>query len=278
MHAQVTPSPLSSPRQATRPIRALSRGLEVLAELNRRERAPIHTLSSAVRLPRTTTFRILETLRLAGFVERDAHDDCYRPTVHVRSLADGFDDEAMMAHIGKAYLPALAKEIIWPMDIATPAGTSMLVRETSRSPLALEPNGTGEHLPMLTTAAGRSYLAYSRPEVREAVLDALARTAPPDDRLARDRPEIERLVHESRTQGFGLSQRARRVSQEITLALPLRAGERVLGTLAVRCAASAVPLRSAIEQFLPKMREVIHKIEAEFAQATSSAPYSLPPR
>jgi IclR family transcriptional regulator, mhp operon transcriptional activator len=278
MHAQVTPSPLSSPRQATRPIRALSRGLEVLAELNRRERAPIHTLSSAVHLPRTTTFRILETLRLAGFVERDAHDDCYRPTVHVRSLADGFDDEAMMAHIGKAYLPALAKEIVWPMDIATPAGTSMLVRETSRSPLALEPNGTGELLPMLTTAAGRSYLAFSRPEVREAVLDALARTAPPDDRLARDRPEIERLVQESRTQGFGLSQRARRISQEITLALPLRAGERVLGTLAVRCAASAVPLRSAIEQFLPKMREVILKIEAEFAQATSSAPYSLPPR
>ncbi len=278
MHAQVTPSPLSSPRQATRPIRALSRGLEVLAELNRRERAPIHTLSSAVRLPRTTTFRILETLRLAGFVERDAHDDCYRPTVHVRSLADGFDDEAMMAHIGKAYLPALAKEIVWPMDIATPAGTSMLVRETSRSPLALEPNGIGELLPMLTTAAGRTYLAFSRPEVREAVLDALARTAPPDDRLARDRPETERLVQESRTQGFGLSQRARRISQEITLALPLRAGERVLGTLAVRCAASAVPLRSAIEQFLPKMREVILKIEAEFAQATSSAPYSLPPR
>ena len=144
MHAQALPDSSSPARQPTRPIRALSRGLEVLAELNRRERAPIHTLSSAVRLPRTTTFRILETLRLAGFVERDAHDDCYRPTVHVRSLADGFDDEAMIAHIGKAYLPALATEIVWPMDIATPAGAAMLVRETSRSPSALEPSGTGD--------------------------------------------------------------------------------------------------------------------------------------
>src|SRR5271154_5728569 len=89
-HAPVSPDPAPSPRQPTRPIRALSRGLEVLAELNRRERAPIHTLSSAVRLPRTTTFRILETLRFAGFIERDVHDDYYRPTVHVRSLADGF--------------------------------------------------------------------------------------------------------------------------------------------------------------------------------------------
>src|ERR1700677_1062762 len=140
MHAEVTPALSPSPRQPTRPIRALSRGLDVLAELNRRERAPIHTLSSAVRLPRTTTFRILETLRLAGFVERDAHDDCYRPTVQVRALADGFDDEAMIAHIGKAYLPALGKEIAWPMDIATPAGNAMLVRERSRSLLALEPS------------------------------------------------------------------------------------------------------------------------------------------
>lgn len=276
MHARVSPVP--SPRQPTRPIRALSRGLEVLAELNRRERAPIHALSSAVRLPRTTTFRILETLRLAGFVERDARDDCYRPTVHVRALAEGFDDEAMIAHIGKAYLPQLAKEIVWPMDIATPARTAMLVRETSGSPLALEPNGAGDLLPMLTSAAGRTYLAFSNAAVREAILDVLAHTPSPDERLARDRPEIERILQESRTQGFGLSQRARRISQEITLAVPLRIAERVLGTLAVRFAATAVPLRSAIEQFLPKMRELAGRIEAEFVHPTWSAPCSLPPR
>ncbi len=278
MHAQVTPTPSPSPRQPTRPIRALSRGLEVLAELNRQERAPIHTLSSAVRLPRTTTFRILETLRLAGFVERDAHDDCYRPTVHVRSLADGFDDEAMIAHIAKTYLPALAQDIVWPMDIATPAGTAMMVRETSRSPLALEPSGTGDLLPMLTSAAGRTYLAFSKAAVREAVLDSLAQNASPDERLVRDRPEIERILQESRTQGFGQSQRARRISQEITLAVPLRAGERVLGTLAVRFAATAVPLRTAIDQFLPKMRDAAGKIEAEFAQPTWSTPCSRLPK
>jgi IclR family transcriptional regulator, mhp operon transcriptional activator len=277
MHAQVRPTPSSSPRQPTRPIRALSRGLEVLAELNRRERAPIHTLSSALRLPRTTTFRILETLRLAGFVERDAHDDCYRPTVHVRALADGFDDESMIAHIGRAYLPELAKEIVWPIDIATPAGTAMLVRETSRSPFALEPNGAGDRLPMLTSAAGRTYLAFSSAAVREAVLDLLAHSPSPE-RLARDRPEIERILADSRSVGFGLSQRARRISQETTLAVPLRTAERVLGTLAVRFAATAVPLRRAIEGFLPKMREIATRIEAEFAQPTWSAPCSPPPR
>jgi len=275
MHAQV--SPLSPPseepsptRQPTRPIRALSRGLEVLAELNRRERAPIHALSSAVRLPRTTTFRILETLRLAGFVQRDSHDDCYRPTVLVRSLADGFDDEALVAHIGKAHLPTLARQIVWPMDIATPAGSAMVVRETSRSPLALEPAGAGDRLPMLTSAAGRAYLAFSQAPVREALLESLALDplvprSLPDERLARNRPEIERILQETRAQGFAMSQRPRRISQEVSLALPLRAADRVLGTLGVRFAATAVPIRSAIHEFLPRMREIVRKIEAEFA-------------
>ena len=97
MHAQVNPLIEShhdaandeGARESTRPIRALNRGLEVLTELNRLERAAINTLANAVGLPRTTTYRILETLRLAGYVERDAHDDCYRPTVMVRALSDG---------------------------------------------------------------------------------------------------------------------------------------------------------------------------------------------
>lgn len=277
MHAQVNPlpPPQSTSRKTTRPIRALSRGLEVLAELNRRERAPIHTLSSAVRLPRTTTFRILETLRLAGFVQRDAHDDCYRPTVLVRSLADGFDDEALIAHLGRAHLATLARDIVWPIDIATPTQSAMVVRETSLSPLALEPPRAGDALPLLSSAAGRVYLAFSKTAVREAVLDSLVDMTSPQERLARDRPEIERILQETRAQGFGVSQRARRISQEISLALPLRAADRVLGALAVRFAATAVSLRSAVEHFLPKMREVAGKIETEFAQQVRDSSLGL---
>src|ERR1700744_3790218 len=115
MHAQVTPSVDHSEdaandegaRESTRPIRALNRGLEVLTELNRLERPAINTLANTVGLPRTTTYRILETLRLAGYVERDAHDDCYRPTIMVRALSDGFDDEALVAHLAKPMLASL---------------------------------------------------------------------------------------------------------------------------------------------------------------------------
>lgn len=254
-------------RESTRPIRALNRGLEVLTELNRLERAAINTLANAVGLPRTTTYRILETLRLAGYVERDSHDDCYRPTIMVRALSEGFDDEAMVAHIAKPHLAALCAAIVWPIAIATPSGAAMVIRETTdhQSPLALEQYGAGIRVPMLTSAAGRAYLAYCTAAQREALLELLARSSLPEDRIVRSRVEVERILNETRTQGYGIAQRARRVSEETSLAIPVRGKDRIIATISVRYAATAVPLRTAIEQFLPKMREVAAKIEREFA-------------
>src|SRR5271165_7454997 len=133
MDAEVSFAPDSNEgrlRDSTRPIRALNRGLDVLTELNRLERAAINTIAQAVELPRTTTYRILETLRLAGYVERDPHDDCYRPTIMVRALSDGFDDEALLAHIAKPLLASLGAQIVWPVAVATPLGASMMIRET----------------------------------------------------------------------------------------------------------------------------------------------------
>jgi IclR family transcriptional regulator, mhp operon transcriptional activator len=274
MHAQVTTASDSmsaaadeSARDSTRPIRALNRGLEVLTELNRLDRAAINTLAAAVGLPRTTTYRILETLRLAGYVERDAHDDCYRPTIMVRALSDGFDDEALVAHIAKPLLAALGAQIVWPVAVATASGSTMMIRETTdrESPLALEQYSAGVRVPMLASAAGRAYLAFCPTPQRDALLEMLARSSLPEDRLARNRLEVERLLNETRTQGFGMAHRARRVSEETSLAIPVRAKDRILATVTVRYAATAVPLRTAVEQFLPKMREVAQKIEAQFA-------------
>ncbi len=254
-------------RESTRPIRALNRGLDVLTELNRLERAAINTLANAVELPRTTTYRILETLRLAGYVERDPHDDCYRPTIMVRALSDGFDDEAMLAHIARPHLSALCAQIVWPVAIATPSGSAMMIREATdhQSPLALEHYGAGVRVPLLGSAAGRAYLAFCAAPQRDALLELLARSSLPEDRLARNRQEVERLLNETRTQGFGISQRARRVSEETSIAIPLRVKDRVVASVTVRYAATAVTLRHAAEQFLPKMREMAAKIEREFA-------------
>jgi IclR family mhp operon transcriptional activator len=171
----------------------------------------------------------------------------------------------MLAHVARPHLSALCAQIVWPVAIATPSGSTMMIREATdhESPLALEHYGAGVRVPMLASAAGRAYLAHCAAPQREALLELLSRSSLPEDRIARNRQEVDRLLTETRTQGYGLSTRARRVSEETSLAIPLRAKDRILASVTVRYSATAVPLRTAVEQFLPKMRELASKIERE---------------
>ena len=276
MHANAKPQSSSEheeSRDSMRPIRALNRGLQLLAQLNRLDRAAINTLAHAARLPRTTTYRILETLRLAGYVERDPHDDCYRPTIMVRGLSAGFDDAALLSHVARPHLAALGAKIVWPLAIATRSSTSMIIRAATdhQSPLALERYSAGARLPMLASAAGRAYLAYCTPPERDGLLAEIARSALPADRPARNRLEVERLLDETRSQGFGVAQRPRRVCDETSIAVPVLIKERVHAAVTVRFAATALALRTAVDQFVPKMRDLAQRIEREIAEPRGAA-------
>lgn len=260
--------------ESTRPIRALIRGLEALAVLNRRDGATVSEVTSEIKLPRTTTYRILETLSLAGFVYRDDTDDRYRLTVMVRSLADGFDDEAWVTEIARPCINELCKEIVWPVALSSPSGTSMLVRDTTdhESPLAVERLSAGFRLPLLTTSSGRAFLAFCPAEQRDCLLDILSRSLREEDQLARSRGELTKILDEAREQGYATAVRTRRVSEQVGLAVPVLVEDRVLATVAVRYAASAVPTRVAVERFVPRLRDTAQKIRAKFVERQRGGP------
>ena len=271
--------------ESTRPIRALIRGLETLAVLNRRGGATVSEVTSEIKLPRTTTYRILETLSLAGFVYRDEADDRYRLTVMVRSLADGFDDEAWVTEIARPCINELCKEIVWPVALSSPSGTSMLVRDTTdhASPLAVERLSAGFRIPLLTTSSGRAFLAFCPAEQRDCLLDILSRSQREEDQLARSRGELTKILDEAREQGYATAVRTRRVSEQVGLAVPVLVEDRVLATVAVRYAASAIPTRVAVERFVPRLRDTAQKIRAKFVaqqhgppQRGSAAPHAAP--
>ncbi len=266
--------------ESTRPIRALIRGLEALAVLNRRDGATVSEVTSEIKLPRTTTYRILETLSLAGFVYRDATDDRYRLTVLVRTLADGFDDEAWVTQIARPCINELCKEIVWPISLSSPSGTSMLVRDTTdhASPLAVERLIAGFRIPLLTTSSGRAYLAFCPTEQRDCLLEILSRSQREEDRLAKSRSEVEKILDEAREQGYATAVRTRRVSEEVALAVPVLVEDRVLATVAVRYAASAVPSRVAVERFVPRLQDTARKIRVKFVEQQRNPPRSEGPQ
>jgi IclR family mhp operon transcriptional activator len=254
---------------STRPIRALIRGLAALAVLNRRNGATVSEVTSEIKLPRTTTYRILETLSEAGYVHRDPADDRYRLTLMVRSLAEGFADEDWITQIGRPCINDLCRDIVWPVTLLSPAGTSMMIRDTTdhASPLAVERFNAGFRLPLLMSASGRVYLAFCPAEHRDALLDILSRSPREEDKLARSRPEVEKILEETRELGYATSVRTRRVSEEVAMSVPVLIGDRVLATIAVRFAASAVPLRLAVERFIPKLLDTANVIRQRFSDA-----------
>ncbi|HME40118.1 MAG TPA: helix-turn-helix domain-containing protein [Steroidobacteraceae bacterium] len=259
--------------ESTRPIRALMRGLDALTVLNLRDGATVSEVAQEIRLPRTTVYRILETLCNAGFVFRDAADDRYRLTILVRGLSDGFDDEAWVTQIAKPFIHELCRDIVWPVSIATLSGTMMLVRESTdhSSPLAVERYSAGFRAPLLTTAAGRAYLANSPPSQRDTLIEILARSNKEDDQAARSRAELTRALAEIKMSGYATTTRTRRLMEEISLSVPILLQDRVLASLTVRFAASAIPIRIGLERFLPKLRQCAAKIGALFSEQQAEA-------
>jgi IclR family mhp operon transcriptional activator len=264
--------------ESTRPIRALIRGLDALTVLNLRDGATVSEVAQEIRLPRTTVYRILETLCNAGFVFRDPSDDRYRLTIMVRALSGGFDDEAWVTQIAKPLINELCREIVWPISISTLSGTTMMVRETTdhSSPVAIERYSAGFRTPLLTSAGGRVYLAFCAASQRETLIDVLARSTKDEDKLARlQRPDLQRLLSDIKAQGYATATRSRRMVEELSLSVPVLLNDRVLAALTVRFASSALPLKTGVERFLPKLRHTAATISRSFLEQQSEANLSV---
>lgn len=257
---------------STRPIRALMRGLDVLTILNLREGATVSEVAHEIRLPRTTVYRILETLCIAGFVYRDGAGDRYRLTILVRGLSAGFDDEAWVNQIARPLLHGLSSEVAWPVSIATLSGTKMTLREATdhSTPLAIERNSAGFQLPLLASSSGRVYLAHCTVAQRDTLLEILARSNKEEDRPARDRGDLLRALSDIRAHGYATAMRTRRLIDEYTVSVPVPMGDRS-AALTVRFAASALPLKAGVDRFLPKLRLCAAKISTQFLEQQALA-------
>jgi IclR family mhp operon transcriptional activator len=127
--------------------------------------------------------------------------------------------------------------------------------------LAVERYSAGFRLPLLTSAAGRVYLAYCLEEQRNAVLGILA---------ASD-TELDRSLAEIRAHGYATAARARRMAEEISIAVPVVADHHALAALSLRFTASALPLPAALERFLPKLRQCAADISTQFVERQPAA-------
>lgn len=253
--------------RSTASVRALTRGLEILRALNLGNGNSARQLAEATGLPRPTVYRLLGTLCEAGYTARDASGDRYRVTNRVLGLSDGFDDEAWVVEIAIPLMKDLCDDIVWPVSLATLDRNAMLIRVTTdnQSPLTLTNFAAGDRLPVLSTATGRTYLAFCSDARREAVLDVLARSDDPGDEPARNRPQVYRMLEDTRARGFAIRERG--PFKTASLAVPIRAKSGVVASLSMRYLDSAMELSESVERYLGPLQTAATAIESGVSQS-----------
>lgn len=250
----------ASPNQSS--LRGVIRTIGVLRALNEHNGARVSDLARRTKIPRPSLYRILETLRALGYVRRRSDGERYELTIQVRSLSDGFNDEAWVCEIALPVMEALQRDIVWPTDLATFFDDAMYLRETTRrqSPLTIDTATVGLRLPMLRSATGRAYLAFCGDAEREAILENLRRSPAPEDARARDSRYVRNRLSMTQRNGYG-EQHREIFPKTGAIAVPIMRGGRVMGCLNISFIASALTARDAAARYLTSLRTAARTIE-----------------
>lgn len=251
-----------------RPIRSFARGLTVLSVLNRHGSATALQLARESGLPRATVYRLLQTLLDEGYVRRGTTDESFHLKLRVRGLSEGFEDEQWIAAIAGPALAELTGRISWPCDVSTLDGLKMVIHETTHriAPLSIDRNMVGREMPVLGSSSGLAYIAFAPKPERDTLLDLLARSADPQDVLARDTKQVKQLIAITRRRGYGLRQGGTLWPHTGSVALPVRVGSRLLGCINIVWMSRAVSATEGVSRCLQPLRETRDLIERRLAE------------
>ena len=245
--------------------RSLTRGLEILTLLNRRESASVPDICAALKIPRASLYRILDALVDEGYLYQHRSDHRYRLTLQVLTLSEGFSDGQHLASVARPFLALVTQKLRWPVSFGTLSGLDLVVRENTddESPLATDKFKIGYRMPLLTTATGLCILAHLDPGSRDAALAALAEREPAAALSSRERATLEQRLRDFRLRGYATYDRRRQRTDATSIAVPVVDAEgAVRGAVTLRYASAAVRQTIAVSTFVPVLAEAASRIAA----------------
>jgi IclR family mhp operon transcriptional activator len=253
------------------PIRALSRGIDVLRAISQRGPLSLSEAMATTGLAHTTVVRIVRTLEADGLIRRIDGTRRYAVTELALGLSCGFTDDDRLAACASGPIRALTAAIGWPVAVLTRVGGSMIVRDSSvrETSLTFEVYDPGVSMPIFGCAAGRAWFAFSDPAQREEMLRhaRLAHPDAPEPAIDDDGAAIRRAGH-AVLAGMTSDERLR---GNAAIAVPVNAGNRLRGVLSLVFFRRAVPLPRAVAEFAAPLARAAEEVGAALAESGAQA-------
>jgi len=151
------------------PVQAVTKALEILAQLNRGGLETVGGLHLKTGIPKPTVVRLLQTLVAAGYVHRDEKTRGYHVTSAIKQLSSGFHGAPRVLEIARPFADQLTKEILWPCAVCTLDLDAVVINYSTipDSPVSPFHASLGRRLSLGGRALGRAYVCFCPPEEQQ---------------------------------------------------------------------------------------------------------------
>lgn len=256
------------------PIRAVSRALAMLRQINRDKTMTMKELAGAIDVPYPTAVRLVQTLTHEGYVERQESGRTYQVTGLAKSLSCGIDHPEDIVRIARPYITGLTERTGWPIAIARRVGAFMVIQDSTHSltTLTLSEYNPGFALPVHASASGLLYLAHCEPKARGQILDSLQtqfmnnRSGELSILPSADDPKYAQTLQD----GYALYQSnlfTKDKGKTSSLAVPIIENGEFVGALALVFFVAAMKSEEAIAKYVPALKDAAQKIADELKSA-----------
>lgn len=253
-------------------VRSLERGLEVLTVINQHNGIKPSDIARIAKIPRPTVYRLLETLEEQNYVVRDHTAGKWRATLKTKTLSSGYRNEDWVLRYAVPKMVQLGREILWPLDLVMFNDHQMEIRESTHhySPYSIDHGMVGQSLPILHTASGRAYLAFSPAAERDRTLASLRIAQDLDASIVLEDGPLELILERSRQLGLGFRMQGFR-SATMSLSAPILHQARVVGCLTLIWTSSALKFDRALALYGSVLTQTAQDISAVITPEGDSA-------